>query len=32
MKDVYDNHPGVLQDLELYPDLDAVWLQFTYSF
>jgi hypothetical protein len=32
MKDIYDSHPGALNDLELYPDLDAVWLQMTYSF
>ncbi|NVJ49851.1 MAG: DUF3570 domain-containing protein [Gammaproteobacteria bacterium] len=25
-------HPGVLNDLEIYPDLDAVFLQVTYSF
>lgn len=26
------SHPGVLADLEIYPDLDAVFLQLTYSF
>ncbi|NVJ59015.1 MAG: DUF3570 domain-containing protein [Gammaproteobacteria bacterium] len=31
-KDVLDSHPGVLNDLEIYPDMDAVFLQYTYSF
>lgn len=31
-EDVLNSHPGVLNDLEIYPDLDAVFLQFTYSF
>ncbi len=31
-KDVLGNHPGQLANAEIYPDLDAFFVQFSYSF
>jgi len=32
MKDSLSSHPGVLNDLQIYPDLKAFFIQYTYDF
>ena len=32
MEDVFTSHPGALNDLEIYPDLKAFFIQYTYDF